>query len=242
MAELNKRDMNLDEKLVKSFLSLTFNNIVFEPDGNIPPDFLVEDSIAVEVRRLNQNHTSVHGVTKGLEEDSIPLWQKVEKLLLDFGAPINNKSWFIGIHFQRPIESWAKLAPKIKKTLEVIKKQEPVNLSRFPVSENFELDVIPSSKIHKVMFFMAASSDGNSGGFVLSELEKNLKFIIAEKSKKIEKYKSKYKEWWLVLPDHIAYSLDNLDRAQFREYIKIEHSWDKIILINPLNVDSSFEI
>ena len=37
-----------------------FTDLVFEPDGNIPPDFVVEGRIAVEVRRLNQNSVSVN--------------------------------------------------------------------------------------------------------------------------------------------------------------------------------------
>jgi len=34
-------------------------DIVYEPDGNVPPDFVVDGRIGVEVRRLNQNeHTT----------------------------------------------------------------------------------------------------------------------------------------------------------------------------------------
>jgi hypothetical protein len=49
--------MNSKEKIAQNYLvSLGFKDIVFEPDGNIPPDFAVEGKIAVEVRRLNQNY------------------------------------------------------------------------------------------------------------------------------------------------------------------------------------------
>jgi hypothetical protein len=38
----------------KYLKNLYGGNVVFEPDGNIPPDFLVNSVYAVEVRRLNQ--------------------------------------------------------------------------------------------------------------------------------------------------------------------------------------------
>ena len=47
---------NREEKLVIDNLSHQgYENILFEPDGNLPPDILVDNKIAIEVRRLNQN-------------------------------------------------------------------------------------------------------------------------------------------------------------------------------------------
>ncbi len=49
--------MDRTEKLVSEHLAHRgYKYVVYEPDGNIPPDFLVDGSIAIEVRRLNQNH------------------------------------------------------------------------------------------------------------------------------------------------------------------------------------------
>jgi len=45
---------------------------VYEPDGNTPPDFLVNGTIAVEVRRLNQNEIIESG-HRGLEVTTFPL-------------------------------------------------------------------------------------------------------------------------------------------------------------------------
>jgi len=40
--------MNREEKIAKVYLtSLGFKNVVFEPDGNFPPDFSVDGRIAV---------------------------------------------------------------------------------------------------------------------------------------------------------------------------------------------------
>lgn len=234
--------MNNDEAIVKRFLENQFLKVVHEPDGKIPPDFLVDDAIAVEVRRLNQNYHYENGQTKGLEEDWIPLWQKFEKLIFNYGAPTNGKSWYIGMDFTRPIEKREKLAPKIKKILKNIEVDQPREIKPYYVTENFTIDAIPTSKKYDTMFRMGASSDGDSGGFVLSELEKNLILIINEKTGKIKKHKEKYKTWWLILTDHIGYGLDEEDRKQFKQYINVNHEWDRVILLNPLNIESYFEI
>ena len=45
--------MNKDEQIAESYLeSLELGAVIYEPDGKVPPDFLVDRRIAVEVRRL----------------------------------------------------------------------------------------------------------------------------------------------------------------------------------------------
>lgn len=58
--------------------------------------------------------------------------------------------------------------------------------------------------------------DHDSGGWVIGELERNLRISIKEKAHKIKPYRSKYKKWWLVLVDHIDLGVDLQDRATFR--------------------------
>src|SRR5690606_28651653 len=80
--------------------------------GAVHPDFLADGRVAVEVRRLNQNHDSGRG-KRGLEETSIPLWQRVEKLAHSFG-PATNESWFLFFRFGRPIKPWKELEPRVR--------------------------------------------------------------------------------------------------------------------------------
>ena len=65
------------EALVETYLKgLGQIDVHYELDGNVPPDFLVDGRIAVEVRRLNQNHDGGSGSgPRGLEEAAIPLWR-----------------------------------------------------------------------------------------------------------------------------------------------------------------------
>lgn len=65
--------MDSSEAAIQRLLAhMGFTDITYEPDGNIPPDFVVNGQIAVEVRRLNQNFDDGLG-TRGLEEVTAPL-------------------------------------------------------------------------------------------------------------------------------------------------------------------------
>lgn len=52
-----ERKANEEELRAQEYLlSLDYTDIVYEPLGNVTPDFVIDKSIAVEVRRLNRNY------------------------------------------------------------------------------------------------------------------------------------------------------------------------------------------
>lgn len=96
--------MDASEALVARYLrSLGFLDVVYEPDGNVPPDFLVEGRIAVEVRRLNQNVLREDGRPEGLEEVFIPFWQKMKTYLPTVASSIDGESWYVSVDIRRPL-------------------------------------------------------------------------------------------------------------------------------------------
>ena len=52
---------------------------------------------------------------------------------------------------------------------------------------------------------MGGRSDLDSGGWVIPELERNLKICIDEKTAKVSAIRGRYSELWLALIDHINY-------------------------------------
>ena len=79
--------MDSSANIVFAYLSHQgFKEVVYEPDGNVPPDFLLDGRIAVEVRRLNQNEQTVSG-PHGLEEVAKPLWTRMNRLVESLGPP-----------------------------------------------------------------------------------------------------------------------------------------------------------
>ncbi len=123
-----KKIRNDDEKIAYKYLqSLGYTNIQYEPDSNMPPDFLINDTIAIEVRRLNLS---------------------------------DNES----------------------------------------LDEKIPLDI---------------------------ELKKHIQIYSDEKTLKVAPFRNKYKEWWLVLVNHIDY------RDLKGDEYDIKHFWDKLLIIEP---------
>ena len=112
------------------------------------------------------------------------------------------------------------------------------------ITPNLSLDLILSGKDQGSFFVLGSSSDADSGGWVTGEVDRNLRLCIAEKEKKIEPYRSRYPEWWLVLADHIDYSMDEEDRPIFLSEVmpSIQHRFSKIVLIDPRDYRRAFEI
>lgn len=237
--------MNAAECIAKEYLKHVGHELIeFEPDGNVTPDFLVNKRIAVEVRRLNQNYQDALGKTKGLEETAIPLVQKFEQLLESIGPSINGETWFAAIDFSRPMEPWSTLRPKLETVLSDFRLHQSRNQRTIQVSDSVELDLIRASKDHGCRFILGGYSDGDSGGWVMSEVERNLRICIADKEKKIAPHRHKYPEWWLLLVDYIDYGMEEEDRIVFKESVMptILHSFNKIIFVNPFDHRYGFEV
>lgn len=104
--------MDDTEKIVRSHLAHQgFTDIIYEPDGNVPPDFLLNGAIAVEVRRLNQ-HFNTGSIMEGLEVVARSQWDKLKNLLRSLGPPDDCRCWFVMQDFGRPMEDWRSLSKK----------------------------------------------------------------------------------------------------------------------------------
>lgn len=235
--------MDETERLVEDHLKYCgYSQIEFEPDGNVPPDFLVDNRIAIEVRRLNQNHFNGSSA-KGLEEVSIPLWHRVKALVKSAGAPIDGESWFVYFRFSRPVEKWKTLKVMLEDALEAFKQSSDKSKRIIAKGRGFELEVWCRTSVpHETMFVMAGCSDEESGGWLLSQMQINIEHCIDEKSDKISKVKGRYPEWWLVLSDHIGYGLNDFERDIFRDQVSVVHNWDRIVLIDPRDHTRWFQI
>jgi hypothetical protein len=143
--------MYTSEQHAEKYLRTLFTSVVYEPDGNISPDFLADNYIAVEVRRLNQNEETT-GVSRGLEETAIPTRRRIQKLLESLGPPTSNKSWFVFFSFRRPLAPWKELAPKIKNRLAEFQRNQTQTNRTIYNDGNFELDVHEASKVHPILY------------------------------------------------------------------------------------------
>lgn len=203
--------------------------VVHEPDGNVPPDFVVGDRIAVEVRRLNQ-HYMEGDVQRSLEQGSIPFQQGFVKLL-EVTRPVGRSgSWFVMFSFSRPLVPWRHLRQMVRAALLRFAAEPTDEAWRIPVAKNFKLTFLRSSKDFGQPFVLGGYTDMDAGGWVASEVIRNLSAYVAEKTVKVLPFRSKYPEWWLLLVDHIALARDDAD---VREHYSRPVEWDRIVLISP---------
>lgn len=223
--------MDSSERLAEAYLKgLGLGEVVYEPDGNVPPDFLIGGRIAVEVRRLNQNFEHEEGY-EGLETAEASIIRYVEKLLPTFGPAIEGKGWWVFYHFWRPIDLKA-LKSEMKQALAAIKKSPPDGNLVLKLRQNMELEFMPGTTGVDDYFELGGYDDREAGGWIGSEIIRNLNLCIAEKTRKIEPYRSRYPEWWLALPDMIGPDLDPDERALIQGSVDLQ-GWDRVILLHP---------
>lgn len=227
--------MDQSERIARDHLkSRGLQSIVYEPDGNVPPDFLVDGRIAVEVRRLNESIQTAHGM-QGLEEVATPLWLKMQKLLQSYGPPRSGVSWSVSWRFRRPVAPWQDLKAKIAGVLDAFLNHGPHERKGIDLGSGFSIEFWPAIGSFPTFFLPADGSDSDSGGW-LGELAKNVDICINEKTRKVASFRHKYHEWWLALVDHIGFVPTD------RDHISTEHEWDKVIIVNPDDPSMSFEI
>jgi len=233
--------MNRDEKIAEKYLrTLGYTDIAYEPDGNIPPDFLLNGIAAIEVRKLNQHHV-INGKAQPLEEVEYKLIPMLDKMLSDFEGNTHESSAFVCITYSRPVG-------KIRERIKEIKKVLACHLPRinqkaeYQISENIHIELLPASERYDSAYVLGAMPDMDAGGFVVSEIYSNLKIVLEEKTRKISKYRHKYNEWWLVLIDYIGHGLSERDVTHLRELPVITNGWDKVVLVSPQGNSHGFEI
>jgi hypothetical protein len=237
--------MNDSEVIAYSYLvglGKELKAIRFEPHGKRTPDFLVDNRIAVEVRRLNQ-HYSHEGTSRGLEEASIPLQMRLRRLLLSFGPPNRRQSWFVNYKFRRPLPETVRLIDDLRNTLRSFKDNPGTAPStQIKLDRNFEVDLLRTSEIHSMLFLLGASIDRDSGGWVRPELERNLRMAVQEKAKVVSRYLGDYPEWWLILVDRISHGTWDRAKDFSRALSDIDHAFSKIILVDQSDPPRGLEL
>ncbi|MBL4568051.1 MAG: hypothetical protein JKY85_08665, partial [Porticoccus sp.] len=202
--------MNFDEEIVNTYLDFQgFNDIEYEPDGNIPPDFLINKHIAIEVRRLNQHH-NIKGREEALEEVKFKLIPQLNSLLNKFEGVNHDSSAFVSIRYSRPVGNIKNRIKQIEGVL--IDHLNTLDQTRkYKICDEISITIFPSSTRFESPYTLGSMTDLNRGGFVVSEVYKNLQIVLQEKIDKVAPYKEKYEVWWLILVDHIGYGLNERD-------------------------------
>lgn len=219
-----------------------YTNILQEPDGNVPPDLLVDSTIAVEVRRLNRNHKFEGGEYEGLQECRNQLTRLTRVVCEDLGGSESGCRWSVRLKIldftreQRP-EKKNKF-PHFKKELELFLRTHRTSDSETPIKHHLERSgvhviITPTNWQHPNQFKYGGVWDTEDSGWVYDTLEKNLRLCITEKTGRVAHHRHKYPEWWLVLGDFATADYTEEEYARFQVETRIEHGWDRVLLISP---------
>jgi len=232
--------MNQEESIAEQYLmGLGLGQVVFEPDGNVPPDFSVGRTTGMEVRRLNQQFFGSSG-TEGLEELSYRLWDLIKNELSKFDSKFTGNTYLIDVEYSRPYnESFKATTKSIRKELDnflISGDLPPIDLS---INSNLSFSIISGKPIPGRTFALAGGLDHDRGGSILQMYIDNINFCIDHKSNKIEPYLNMYEDWWLLLVDDMGWGMDLItDSAYVKSKINCLENFNRIVIIR--NGDGKF--
>lgn len=196
--------MNKDESIADTFLRKHYIDVIHEPDGNIPPDFSVNNTVGVEVRRLNQQYRDA-GTTMGLEKGRFSLLKAIEKEISQFPRDTNGKNYWLRLRYARDIGKLKEIKKNIKLAISEFQLQNENTPFEFNLSKNVTLGFDRRNENLSRKYKVAIESDLNRGGWVIGMYVQETMHCINDKKEKIKSYQSKYKTWWLLLVDHIDF-------------------------------------
>lgn len=225
--------MDAAEQIAEAYLrSKGFVDIKHEPDGKVPPDFLVDGRIAIEVRRLNEN---VPGASEpiGLTEAEVPFLKGFHELAQSYGSPVRG-AWWLVLRYKRPFPKWGKLKRHAKKALDGVADGSKSGAAPFALDQNVTMQLLRRTSKAPTMFTIGLTGDYDSGGMISDLLRRNFDLCVAEKVKKVRLNKKKtYPSWWLLFVDQIAYLLAEDELAEVKSTLVRPADFDKIILVHP---------
>jgi hypothetical protein len=237
-----KREMKREEKITEAYLrSLGFKDVVFEPDGNISPDFSIDGRIAVEVRRLNQ-HFFTKDEVRGLEETRMPLFDLLKSSLSEFDSQYKGCSYWVSVRFHRPVEKGKTNRRAIAKALSHFLSSPFPLPCDVKVTEHIYLHIFPSQSVEGKVFRFAGGTDRESGGWVLAKFKKNFNHCVEDKTEKIKQRHDKYTSWWLFLVEQIAHGFNESEKDEVKSMVSVNTSWDKVVVLDSLTGNNILEI
>lgn len=233
--------MKKEEKIAYDYLvSSGHKNIIYEPHGHIPPDFSIDGSIGVEVRRLNQNLFKRKKV-KGLEQDRIRLLRGVRSVLREFDERNPVKAYWIVIDYYRPLGNLSKIKNEIRKELKSFLINNPTTPFVKKITSTFTITIARAQKENIQRFRVGIESDLDSGGFIIPMYKDNIEYCSQEKAMKIQYYINNFVSWWLILVDMLP-GISTQDISKLVLDSSTSAVWEKIIIVNPITKKKTFEL
>jgi hypothetical protein len=220
-----------EEKIVLDYLkSEGFTSIKYEPNGNSPPDFSIEDNTAIEVRRLNENYFAGNKVI-GHQEEYHRLWEILSQFIKEYKNPNLPSSYWLGFGYERPIPPSNELKKELKRKLDNFF-DNPVQYAEIEITPTFHIRMHQAQNKEEKELILASSHDDNGGGGVIQIYLSNINYCIEEKTTKIQDFKKNYLEWWIILVDRIIYGIRPEELEKYKDQITLPNDWNKLMILD----------
>lgn len=218
-----------------------------EPDGNIPPDFVLPGGIAIKVRRLNMvtpsnwqwdglpgtpgdpSGGSASPRTSDLSTRAIPIRQAMEKICQEASDGSRADSYWISLRFDRS----SSLDRAERQTLKNKLKAVSGLSKRTKVFDQAGICIhaTPAKTKLAQQFCLTTIAGEQAGGWENDICRDVLLHAIKDKQSKVAPYHSKYREWWLVLVGCMAFlASENQSRPSLDN---LSTTFDRVIVIDP---------
>lgn len=224
--------MKPEELIAEKYLLQKYNNLIYEPDGNIPPDFSIYNKIGVEVRRLNQQYRG-NGKIEGLDDNGIRLEMAINSELQKYPKSANGNCYLLSLYYGRPIGVLKKVKENLQKAIKAFETNGENTPYEYSIGAHTQItfQFASNDNCFSYKYEIGIISDTDSGGWLISMYIQDITHCIKEKEEKIKPYFTKYKPWLLLLVDYIGF-FSNEDAHKIIDNIKKPVCFDKVIVVS----------
>ena len=153
--------MNHSENIALQYLKYVgFSRITYEPRGrSTAPDFLVDESIAVEVREMGQHILGVEGRPCALKKVDNPVEATLARILASLGPPQNGVSWGVAIDYDSQVPGRRQVDKAVRQCLQSFMDNDDTRSRiKFRLFDNFELELFRLGDQHSHRFVWALAA------------------------------------------------------------------------------------
>jgi hypothetical protein len=151
-------------------------------------------------------------------------------------------TWWVSFTIDRPVLPWKRLRPLVRASLLRVAQSNDPSPESIRVHSCLSLRFIAAQELHAQAFLLGGYVDRQAGGSLLNKLQRNIQLVSDEKAEKVAPYRARYARWWLVLVDHIGRGRGALERELFDEHVRVQHSWDRLVLLDPADHSRAHDV
>jgi hypothetical protein len=111
--------------------------------------------------------------------------------------------------------------------------RKPRTPYKIALSPNVSIIISRANRNSIKVFDFGIEVDEDSGGWTGALYIDNISLCVADKTAKIQAYKSRYAEWWLVLVDYLLGGIGEPEKTSVIQNINIGPAWKKLVVIHP---------